>query len=124
MAALRLEPRVLGISYFSAREQGKWDSISIELNSQLLELRDDSQFDGWVICLARHAPLNQGRRRRRERQDQIHAGDYNLWRMHFRPTTPGSGLSASANVAVPEPAAFVLLLFVAVGLCLRRPWAT
>lgn len=45
--------------------------------------------------------------------------DYDTWRAHFGQTL-GSGSGASANVAVPEPAALVLLMFAAAGWCLRR----
>ncbi len=45
--------------------------------------------------------------------------DYNVWRAHFGQTS-GSGSSAIANAAVPEPTTFVLLMFAAAGWCFRR----
>ncbi len=48
--------------------------------------------------------------------------DYNTWRAHFGQTA-GSGAGSSANAAVPEPTAFVLLILAAAGLFLRRGWA-
>jgi probable HAF family extracellular repeat protein len=45
--------------------------------------------------------------------------DYTRWRARFGQTT-GSGSGASANVAVPEPAISVLLIFGVAGWCLGR----
>ena len=39
----------------------------------------------------------------------IDTGDYDVWRAHFSQAV-GSGASASANAAIPEPATLVLLL--------------
>jgi endo-1,4-beta-xylanase len=47
------------------------------------------------------------------------ATDYTVWRANFGQIA-GSGSSASANAAVPEPATFVLLMFAAAGWYLRR----
>jgi len=49
----------------------------------------------------------------------IDIGDYSVWRTHFGQTA-ASGSGASANAAVPEPAALVLLMFAAAGWCVRR----
>jgi serralysin len=48
--------------------------------------------------------------------------DYNLWRTNFGHTAPGagSGSSAIANAAVPEPTTMTLFILAATGLCLRR----
>ena len=40
--------------------------------------------------------------------------------IHCNHMRPGSGAGATALAAVPEPATLVLLMFAAVGLCLRR----
>jgi hypothetical protein len=45
--------------------------------------------------------------------------DYSVWRAHFG-QTGGSGTGALANIAVPEPATVLMLIFAAAGLCLRR----
>jgi hypothetical protein len=47
--------------------------------------------------------------------------DYDLWRAHFGPLA-GSGSGAIANAAVPEPTTLALLMFAAIGLCLRKFW--
>jgi len=44
--------------------------------------------------------------------------DYDVWRAHFGQSA-GSGSSAIANVAIPEPATLVLLMFAAACWCLR-----
>jgi hypothetical protein len=44
---------------------------------------------------------------------------YDTWRANFGQTV-GSGSSAIANAAVPEPATAVMLMFVGTGWCLRR----
>ena len=49
--------------------------------------------------------------------NQIDAGDYNIWRAHFGQTA-ADGSFASGNV--PEPATAVMLMFAAGGSCLRR----
>jgi hypothetical protein len=55
---------------------------------------------------------------------EIEAGDYDVWKSHFGAESPGfgagSGSTASANVAVPEPATFVLMMLAAVAGCIRR----
>jgi hypothetical protein len=51
------------------------------------------------------------------------AAGYNLWRSNFgEPAGTGSGSPgvSSSRAAVPEPTTLVLLMFVAVGWCLRR----
>jgi subtilase family protein len=47
------------------------------------------------------------------------SADYDVWRAHFGQIA-GSGASASANVAISEPATLVLLMFAATNWCLRR----
>jgi hypothetical protein len=47
------------------------------------------------------------------------AAGYNAWRSHFG-QPPGGGTGAMANVAVPEPATGMLLMFAAAGWCFRR----
>ena len=49
----------------------------------------------------------------------IGTAQYNQWRAHFGQSA-GSGASAVATAAVPEPSTTVLLMFAAAGLCLRR----
>ncbi len=49
----------------------------------------------------------------------VDAADYEFWKLHFGQTV-GSGPGTSANTAVPEPTTLVLLMFAAVGWCLRR----
>jgi probable HAF family extracellular repeat protein len=47
--------------------------------------------------------------------------EYNTWRSNFGlPAGSGSGSAAGVQAAVPEPAAFVILMFAAAGSCLRR----
>ena len=54
---------------------------------------------------------------------QIDSGDFNVWRSHFGQTVPGAGSGSAetspSQTAVPEPATLVLLMFAAVGWCLR-----
>jgi hypothetical protein len=45
--------------------------------------------------------------------------DYDVWRSHFG-QTDGSGASVNMNVAIPEPATLMLLMFAAAGWCLLR----
>jgi hypothetical protein len=45
--------------------------------------------------------------------------DYNVWRAHFGQPA-GSGAGAIANVAIPEPATLVLLMFAAASWCFGR----
>jgi len=45
--------------------------------------------------------------------------DYDVWRSHFGQTAV-SAAGALANIAVPEPATVLMLIFAAAGLCLRR----
>lgn len=51
--------------------------------------------------------------------NQIDPSDYDVWRAHYGHTT-GSGLSAIANAAVPEPSTLVLSILMAAGWCIRR----
>lgn len=57
------------------------------------------------------------------KSDGTQAG-YNTWRDHFGATSGGSGaatgLSSSSDVAVPEPATVVLLVFAAAGWNVRQ----
>ena len=46
-------------------------------------------------------------------------GGYDLWRTHFGQVA-GSGSGISMNTSVPEPTTLVLLMFAAVGCCLRQ----
>ncbi len=56
----------------------------------------------------------------RKNADGIYTqNDFNIWRSHFGQTA-GSGSGATLNAAIPEPATQVLLVFAAVGICLRR----
>jgi autotransporter-associated beta strand protein len=56
----------------------------------------------------------------------IGSAQYNQWRANFGQTVPGaaSGSGASSNVAVPEPASLVPLMFAAAVWCLVRRRAT
>ena len=51
--------------------------------------------------------------------NQIDAGDFGIWRGHFGQTA-GSGLGASPNGAVPEPAPAAMLILAAACRCFRR----
>ena len=46
-------------------------------------------------------------------------GDYSCWRANFG-VMAGGGPSAAMNAGVPEPATLALLIFAAMGWCLRR----
>jgi hypothetical protein len=57
----------------------------------------------------------------------IDSGDYDIWRAHFGRTTAGgasahdtAGMPSSENLAIPEPAAFVLVFIGAALLPTRR----
>jgi hypothetical protein len=53
--------------------------------------------------------------------NQIDTGDYTVWKSNFGQSATGGGSIAGLNAAVPEPATFVLLIFVFAGRCLCRP---